>query len=161
MRRRLNWNKHCTGEFDKYLEAHTDPDITNNNRLRTFAGIYLSVTGNIQGAKKVFDLVTGTVKKPRSVTVLPMPDCAISQVNTWGKKYQEEEKKNKLEFLNCAKLQYNWDNDELEESEGLIEELAHPGLPAQFPGIELESELDDGTTLAMTILEASKEQEAH
>jgi len=121
----------------------------------------LGVTGNIQGTKKVFDLVTGTVKKPTSVTVFLMPDRVISQVNTWGKKYQEEEKKNKLEFLNCVQLQYDWDNDKLEESEGLIEELAHPDLPAQFPGIELESELDDGVTIAITILEASIEQEAH
>ena len=45
--------------------------------------------------------------------------------------------------------------------EGLIEELAHPDLPAQFPGIELERELDDGGTSAMTISEASTEQEAH
>eukprot|EP00957_Ditylum_brightwellii_P138038 10523657-Ditylum_brightwellii.AAC.1 len=82
---------------------------------------------------KVFDLVTGTVKKPRSVTVLPLPDCFISQVNAWGKKYQEEEEKNKLEFLNCKELQYDWDNDKLEESEGLIEELSHPDLPTQFP----------------------------
>ena len=78
-----------------------------------------------------------------------------------GKKYQEEEKKNKLEFLNRMKLQYDWDNDELEASEGLIEELAHPDLPAQFPGIELERELNNGATSAMTILEASTEQEAH
>ncbi len=47
-----------------------------------------------------------------------------------GKKYQEEEKKNKLEFLNRLQLQYDWDNDELEESKGLIEDLAHLDLPA-------------------------------
>ena len=96
MRRRLDWNKHCTGEFGKYVEAHTDPDITNNNKTRTFSGIYLGVTGNIQGTKKVFDLATGTVKKPRSVTVFLMPDRVIIQVNAWGKTYQDEEKKNKL-----------------------------------------------------------------
>ena len=74
MRRRLNWNKHCTGEFGEYAEAHSHPDVTNNNKSRTFSGIYLGVTGNIQGTKKVFDLVTRTVKKPRSVTVFPMLD---------------------------------------------------------------------------------------
>ena len=42
-----------------------------------------------------------------------------------------------------------------------MEELAHPDLPAQFPGIELERELDDGATSAMTIFEASTEQEVH
>jgi len=161
MRRRLDWNKHCTGEFGKYVEAHSDPDITNTNKTRTFAGIYLGITGNIQGTKKVFDLKTGTVKKCRSVTVMPMPDRIINTVNAWGKRYQEEEKKNKIEFLNRVQLQYDWDNDELEVSEGLMEELAHPDLSAQFPGIELERELDDGATSAMTIFEPSTEQEAH
>ena len=44
MRHRIDWNKHCTGEFGKYMEAHSDLDVTNNNKLRTFAGIYLGVT---------------------------------------------------------------------------------------------------------------------
>ena len=136
MRCRLDWNKHDTVEFGKYVEAHTDPNITNYYRQHTFAGIYLSVTGNIQGTKKVFDSVTGTFKKPRSVTVIPIPDSVIKQVNTWGKKYQAEEKKNKLEFLNCKKLQFDWDNDEFEEPEGATEELTHLDLSAEFPGIE-------------------------
>jgi hypothetical protein len=161
MRCRLDWNKHGTGEFGEYVEAHSDLDVTNANKPRTFAGIYLGVTGNIQGTEKVFNLKTGTVKKPRSVTLLPIPDVVIKQVDQWGKKYQEEEKKNKLEFLNCKKLQYDWDNDELEEPEGVTEDLAHLDLPADFSGIELESELEDGGTAAMAILEASTEQEAH
>jgi hypothetical protein len=33
MRCRLDWNKHCTGEFGKYVEAHSDPDVTNNNHV--------------------------------------------------------------------------------------------------------------------------------
>ena len=61
MRRRLDWNKHCTGEFGEYVEAHSDPDITNTNKTRTFTGIYLGITGNKQGTKKVFNLMTGTV----------------------------------------------------------------------------------------------------
>ena len=85
---------------------------------------------------------------------MPMPDRIINTVNAWGKRYQEEEKKNKIEFLNRVQLQYDWDNDELEVSEGLMEELAHPDLSAQFPGIELERELDDGATSAMTNLRA-------
>jgi hypothetical protein len=93
MRHRLDWNKHYTGEFGKYVEAHSDPDETNKNKPCTFAGIYLGVIGNIQGTKKVFNLKTGTVKKPRSVTVLPISDMVIKQVDTWGKKYQEEEKR--------------------------------------------------------------------
>jgi hypothetical protein len=66
-----------------------------------------------------------------------------------------------LEFLNCKKLQYDWDNDKLEEPEGATEELAHPDLSAELPDIEREVELEDGGTAAMTILEASTEQEAY
>ena len=39
MRRQLDWNKHCAGEFGEYVEAHSDPDITNTNKTRTFADI--------------------------------------------------------------------------------------------------------------------------
>jgi len=106
-RHRLDWNKHYTREFGEYVEAHIDPAITNTPNSRTFTGIYLGITGNIQGTKKVLDLEAGIAKKPRSVTVLPMPDHISSQVSAWGKKYQEGEKKNKLEFLNCLQLQYN------------------------------------------------------
>ena len=66
-----------------------------------------------------------------------------------------------MEFLNCLQLQYNWDNDELEDSEGLMKDLTHLDLPAQFPDIELDSKNNDGATLAMMILEASTEQKAH
>jgi len=48
MGRRLDWNKHCTREFGKYIEAHSDPDITNSPKSRTFVGIYLGVTGKRQ-----------------------------------------------------------------------------------------------------------------
>ena len=95
-----------------------------------FAGIYLGVTGNIQGTKKVFYLTTGTVKKPMSVTTFPMPDHIIDLVNEWGQKYQKEEKKNKLEFLNPVQLQYDWDNDELKDTKGLVENHAHEDIAA-------------------------------
>ncbi len=79
LRRKLDWNKHCTSkgeplEFGKYVEAHEDPDITNTPASRTFPSIYLGPTTNIQGTKKVFDLKTGVVKKPRTVTRFPCPD---------------------------------------------------------------------------------------
>ncbi len=46
-----------------------------------------------------------------------MPHNVIKVVNTWGIRYQKEEKVNKLEFLNRKKFQFDWDNDELEEME--------------------------------------------
>jgi hypothetical protein len=68
-----------------------------------------------------------------------------------------EEKKNKLEFLIRKKLQFDWDNDKLEEPAGATKELAYPYLSAEFPGIKREVELEDVGTAAMTILEASTE----
>ena len=48
-------------EFGQYVEANSDPDVTNNMVSRTFSGVYLGPTGNIQGMKKVFDLLIGAV----------------------------------------------------------------------------------------------------
>ena len=89
LRRCLDWNIYCTSggvplEFGCYVEAHEDKDVTNTNRPRTYAAIYLGSTTNLQGTKKLFDLKTGVVKKPRSVTKFPMPDHVIDLVNAWG-----------------------------------------------------------------------------
>ena len=163
LRRKLDWIKHCTSkgealEFGEYVEAHEDPDITNTPRSRTYPSIYLGPTTNIQGTKKVFDLKTGVVKKPRTVTRFPCPDRVITLVDTWGRRYQKEERKNKLEFLNRKKLQFDWDNDDLDQPVPLVENSVHVGTPAQIPGIELESEIEiDGS--AVTILAENSDQE--
>ena len=72
LRRRLDWLKHCCSagvplKFGEYVKTHEDPGTTNTMRSHTFLGIYLGPTGNLQGTKKVFDLNTGAMKKPRSV----------------------------------------------------------------------------------------------
>ena len=118
--------------------AHYVADITNTPKSCTYASIYLGITGNIQGTKKVLNLMTRTVKKPRNVTAFPMPDCIIDLVNKWGQKYQKEEKKYKLEFLNCVQLQYDWDNNKFDSTERLVVDNAHEDIVAWFPGIELE-----------------------
>jgi hypothetical protein len=68
--------------------------------LRTFLGIFLGPTGNRQGTHKVFDINTGTVKKPRTVILLPMPDRVIKVVNDWGQRHAKEAIKLSLTFLN-------------------------------------------------------------
>ena len=110
-------------EFGDYVEANEDPDITNAMRGRTYASIYLGPTANLQGTKKVFDLKTGAVKKVRTVIMFPLPTRVIDLVNAWGRRYQKEEWSNKLEFLNRQKLKYDWDNDDLEYSEGIMEDV--------------------------------------
>ena len=110
-------------------------------RPRTFPGIFLGPTGNRQGTHKVFDINTGVVKKPRTITPLPMPDRVIAVIEDWGQRHQKEDKASTLKFLNQKQQQYNWDNDNLEYNEVLIEpDIAHPDIPAEFPGIDLESE---------------------
>ncbi len=50
-----------------------------------------------------------------------------------------------LTFLNCKKELYNWDNDDLQDDEGLIKpdnhpDISHPELPAEFPGVNIKLE---------------------
>ncbi len=65
----------------------------------------------------------------------------IELVNARGRRYQKEDKKDKLEFLNCQKLKYDWDNDELDYIKGIVENPKNEDFPAQFPGIKLEQEV--------------------
>ncbi len=62
------------------------------------------------------------MKKPWTVTRFLCSDQVIALVNGWGRRYQKEERANKIEFLNRKKLKFNWDNDELDESSNLIQE---------------------------------------
>ncbi len=110
--------------------------------LHTFPGIFLGPTGNRQGTHKVFDINTGMVKKPRTVMLLSMLDHVISVVNNWGIQNAKENAKHSLVFLNRKKQLYDWDNDNLQDDEGLVDpdSNSHPGIPVKFPDIDLESE---------------------
>jgi hypothetical protein len=81
---KLDFKKHCKTTFGSYVKAHDDPTITNTMRPRTFPGIFLGPTGNRQGTHKVFDINTGVIKKPRTITPLPMPDRVIAVIEDWG-----------------------------------------------------------------------------
>ena len=63
----IDFNKHCKAQLGSHTEAHEDRVVTNTHNPRTFHGIYLGPTGNIQGTLKVFGLKTGVVKKPRKI----------------------------------------------------------------------------------------------
>ena len=77
---KLDFKRHCRARFGAYVEASYDDDITNTLKDRTHSCIALGPTGNIQGSMKCFDLKTGRVVKCRTITVLPMPDRIIKQV---------------------------------------------------------------------------------
>ena len=92
-RRKLNWKKHCKALFGSYVQAREDSEVTNGMRGRTFASLFIGPTANRQGTSKVFDLITGKVKKPRTITNYPMPDSIIKLANEWGLCFQKERKK--------------------------------------------------------------------
>ena len=81
---------------------------------------------------KVFDICTGKVKKPRTITILPVPDRVIVLVNKWGKSFQRKSQRHKLDFLNRNKDKYAWDNDDLEDNDMTLVEL-HDALPIYLP----------------------------
>jgi hypothetical protein len=99
----LDFTKHCIAPFGSFVKAHKDPKITNTMCLCTFLGIFLGPTGNHQGTHKVFDINTGAVKKPCTITHLPMPNRVIKVVNDWGQRNAKEDIKLSLTFLNCKK----------------------------------------------------------
>ena len=91
--RKLNWKKPCKALFGSYLEAHEDPVVTNGMKGRRFDYLFLGPTANRQGTSNFFDLITGKVKKPRTITKYPMPNRIIKLANGWGLRFQKEENK--------------------------------------------------------------------
>ena len=157
--RKIDMKKDCRALFGAYIEASRDADITNTMAERTHSCISLGPSGNLQGSLKCFDLITGKVIVRRTIKVLPIPDRILKLANRWGKTSRSEQYGNKLEFLNRHKAKYDWDNEDIEECEGLIEpqpsSTAHPGILAEIPGVELEADdedLDESTTSNVAVL---------
>ncbi len=71
-----------------------------------------------------------------------MPYRVISVLNNRGKHHTKEDAKHSLIFLNRMKQLFDWDNNDLQDNKGLVDPDPnnHPGIPAKFPGINLESE---------------------
>ena len=134
-RRKLDWEKHCQAGFGDFLQASYDCDVMNGvSDMRTYGGIYLVTQGNRQGTVKLFYIGTGKVKKPRTITILPLPDRVIRLVNKWGKRFQQESQRHNLEFLNRHKDKYAWDNDDLEDDDMALvkDDIPHPGIVAEI-----------------------------
>ncbi len=98
--RELDFKKHCKTTFGSYVEAHNDPTIMNTMHPQMFPGIFLGRTGNRQGTHKIFNINTGIVKKPRTITPLSMQDMVIAVIEDWGQHHQKEDKASTLKFLN-------------------------------------------------------------
>jgi hypothetical protein len=127
--------------FQKDHESFDD-EITNTLKERTHSCISLGTSGNIQGSIKCLDLETGRVVKRRTVKVLPMPECVIKRVIKMGKKSRQSRSAHTFEFLNRHKEKYDWDNEELEIEEGLVEEDSYPDLLEEISGVRLESDYE-------------------
>ena len=52
---------------------------------------------------------------------------------------QKRRSKKKPEFLNSTKQPFDWDYNEIEVDDGLIEDkVIHPEIPTNMPGVYLE-----------------------
>jgi hypothetical protein len=71
-----------------------------------------------------------------------MPECVIKRVIKMGKKSRQSRSAHTFEFLNRHKEKYDWDNEELEIEEGLVEEDSYPDLLAEISGVRLESDYE-------------------
>ena len=70
-----------------------------------------------------------------------MPDRVITVIKDWGQRHQREDKAKTIKFLIRKRQHHDWENNNLQHDEGLIEsEISQPDIPAEFPGIDLESE---------------------
>ena len=49
-----------------------------------------------------------------------MPTCVVKRLNQLGKGSDKKEHKSKLVFLDCLKCYYNWENEELNDMEGVV-----------------------------------------
>ena len=89
-------------------------------------GIILGPTSNEQGTYKVMNLATGKKIKRRSFTKMPMPNSAITQVETLEKCAG----KGTLDFANRNGILFEWNNKVDDCHEQLVEEEAvrYPSL---------------------------------
>ena len=84
----------------------------------------------------MFDLKTDVMKNLRSATAFHMPERVVELVNVCGNRHHREDKSIQSEFLDWHKQDFDWDNDDLNDKNGPVENT-HPEIPPKIPGIEL------------------------
>ena len=78
-----------------------------------------------------------------------MSDSVIKVVSDWGCRYKKEVKRKEFPFRNRNGERFEWENEEYDNVEGLLEDetqVKHPDLAAKFPGINLDKE-DNGPAI--------------
>ena len=150
---KLDYKKHCKALWGSYVEASDDNEVTNTMRARTSPCIVLGPTGNIQGSVKCYNLDTQQIIKRRTVTPLPMPDRIIKLITRLGKKSKQSRTTDKLTFLNRHKAKFDWDNEELDDMDGLVDNTPRDSddLLAELPGMTLESDYDNNNAIQQPV----------
>ena len=92
-----------------------------------------------------FGLETDKVVLRRTIARFPMPERTIKIINDWGKSQKTAGFKNKLEFWYNMKNKYDWENEDLDVSDGKVEVKpvnAYPPIYAEIPGVLIEYDLN-------------------
>ena len=82
-----------------------------------------------------------------TITRLPMPTIIIQVINNWGKSQKNADFKNKLEFWDRLKQTYDWENYDLDVTEGKVDSESvsqHMQIPAEIPGVRMEAHVQPG-----------------
>ena len=82
--------------------------------------ISLGPSGNWKSSKICFDLETGKLVLRWTITSFPIPEHLIKVITYWGKLQKTAGFKNKLEFWDRMKNKYDWENEDLDVSDGKV-----------------------------------------
>ena len=106
------------------------------------------------------DVVTGAIKKCRTIRNMPMPQAIITTVHTWVKHSARDEHLGKMVFLNRNKEKYNWDNEDLSDVVDLSEDnpTLHNDIPAELPGVDLETDSSDTQVVSPAVIQSDAER---
>ena len=72
-----------------------------------------------------------------------MPDSVIKKINTIGKSKRSRGYRGTAEFLNRTQDKFEWENEDIPQEEGTGEEIVHPAMAAEVPGIRVEADEPD------------------
>ena len=135
---KMNFKKYCRLDFGKYVEVHDRPTPTNSLKSHTKLCVALGPICNLQGTFKFMDIITCMKLKKRSWTCIPMPDSAIGKITLQAEK---EKRDGSWRVRNRNNEEFDFDEG-LEDTTALtcIEPDAHPNIPAELSGVELERE---------------------
>ena len=74
-----------------------------------------------------------------------MPERIRKLVNKWGSQPRGKKHANSIEFLNCRRDKFEWENDNISTTEATGKEVrvVHPSLIARILGVELEEDYNN------------------